>query len=68
MVIRIGRPLVCSITGFDYSRTSRIRKSWVRQMAFAPFFLIYVVLPLVIMCAGLAATLFGSIWLAVHLA
>jgi len=62
-----GQRLVYPIMGFGLSRTSQMPKSWMKQIAFVPFFLLYVILPLAIFWAAVLGTWTGSIWMAKHL-
>src|ERR1700728_4823766 len=58
LVIYVGRKLVYSITGFALSRAAKLPKGWIQQVLFAPFFLLYMILPVAIPCAGVAGTWF----------
>jgi hypothetical protein len=66
-IIAVGRPLVYAITGFGLSRGSKIPKGWLQQIFFAPFFLLYMILPLVIVWGSVAGIWFGSIWITRHI-
>jgi hypothetical protein len=66
-VCYMGRKLIYSLVGFGLSRTSKTSKSWIQQVAFAPFFVLYMILPYAIGWAGISGTWFGSIWLVKHM-
>jgi hypothetical protein len=66
-IIYVGRPIVYAITGFGLSRAKKISASWVQQLFFVPFFILYMVLPLAILWSGVFGVWAGSIWVARHI-
>lgn len=65
-IIYVGGKLVYAITGFGLSRASKMPQSWIQQVFFAPFFLLYMILPLAILWAGVFGIWAGSIWVVRH--
>lgn len=65
-IIYIGRKLVYFISEYGLDCISKMSKGWVRQVVTAPFFLLYVLLPLVIVWGGVYGIWSGSIWLVQH--
>jgi hypothetical protein len=66
-VIYVGRKFVYAITGFALSRVENLPDTWIQQVAIAPFFLSYLILPYAIVWAGVFGTWVASIWLVKHL-
>ena len=62
----LGRRLVYPIIGVGLNRTSTMPKRWMQQAAFAPFFLLDVILPLAIFWGAVLGTWAGSIWIIKH--
>ena len=60
----VGRGLVYLITGFGLSCTSKLPKGWIQDVFFAPFGLLYIILPYAIIWAGVVGIWSGSVWLA----
>lgn len=59
----VGRRLVYSVTGFGLSRSSRIPQHWLQTALVAPFFVLYLFLPLAIAWGGVFGVWRGSMWL-----
>jgi hypothetical protein len=66
-IVYVGRRAVYSITGFGLKRGAAISRNWLRWIFSVPFFLLYMILPPAIACAGIVGVGAGSEWLAGHL-
>lgn len=58
-VCRFGRAIVYSIMGFGLSRSSKIHNRGIQTMAFLPFFVLYMILPIVFAGGGLVGVWAG---------
>jgi hypothetical protein len=65
-IFLVGRVPVYAIVDFGMSRASKLPKVWIQQVVALPFFLVYMILPLVIVWGGAFGVFFGSIWLVRH--
>ena len=63
-VVYFGRPIVYAILRFGIEHCGKIKNGWLKQFSFAPFALLYLILPWVFIGLGSLAALFGSDWLA----
>jgi hypothetical protein len=63
-ILYVGRRAVYSITGFGFKQSATISRSWIRGIFSVPFFLLYMILPAAIACAGIVGVGAGSEWLA----
>jgi len=66
-IVYVSRLLIYSIIGFGMKRGDAISQSWLRWMFSIPFFLLYLLLPVAIVCAGIMGVGTGSAWLAKRL-
>ena len=61
-LIYLGRKMVYSIVGYGLRRASKLPNTWIRQIFFAPFFLLYFILPLANVSAGVFGLCIASSW------
>lgn len=71
LAIGVGIFLFCrkpvySITGFGMRFASKMPKSWIQQVVSVPFFLLYMILPLMMVWGAVFGVWAGSIWLVRH--
>ena len=66
-IFRFCRKPVYSITGFGMSYATKMPKSLIQQVVILPFFLVYMLLPLVIVWGGVFGILAGSNWVVRHM-
>ena len=62
-----ARAPVYAITGFGISRYSRMRRGLAQWLVALPFFLVYMILPLVMVWGAAFGVFVGSKWLVRHL-